>query len=127
MSIPITCKTSQLDFLGMVLYGAHDDNLDKVISASGKRCASLYNSEYAWFMADLATKENAPRNLKIATFFLLLNKDQKLREDIFNICPYKAGCFYKTLCKNVVPRYLENESTDLNDFVVALKDIYRNE
>ena len=127
MSIPITCKSTQLDFLGSVLYGAHDSNLDNIITESGKRCAVLYNSGYAWSIAEFATSENAPRNLKIAAFFFLLNKDPDLRESLTTICPYKASRLYKKLENSVIPQFVKNESSDLNDFISALKEMYRNE
>ena len=127
MSIPITCKSTQLDFLGSVLYGAHDSNLDNIITESGKRCAVLYNSGYAWSIAEFATSENAPRNLKIAAFFFLLNKDPDLRESLDTLCPYKASRLYKKLESSVIPNFVKNESSDLNDFILALKEMYRNE
>ena len=125
--MPITCKTSQLDYLGLVLYGAHGSLLDQTITASGKRCAALYKSEHAWHVAEFATRENTARNVKIAAFFFLLNMDPTLRENIPIACPHKAGRLYQSLHESVVPGYLKNERIDLCSFVESLQSMYRNE
>eukprot|EP00961_Rhodomonas_salina_P300458 3939800-Rhodomonas_salina.2 len=127
MSILITCQTAQLDYIGSVLYGAHDEQLDKLIVSSGKRMAQHCNSEFPWRLAELGlVAASAPRNTKIAVFFLLLNMDMPLKESMRDLCPRKAGGFYETLRSTVIPHWINDERHTLQDLVDALRDAYRN-
>eukprot|EP00961_Rhodomonas_salina_P128051 1725952-Rhodomonas_salina.1 len=126
MSIPITCSTAQLDYIGSVLYGAHDEQLDQLIASSGKRMAQYCNSEFPWRLAELGLADECPRNSKIAVFFLLLNMDMPLKECMRDLCPRKAGGFYRALREDVVPQWINDERHSLQDLVDALRNAYRN-
>eukprot|EP00961_Rhodomonas_salina_P299029 3938594-Rhodomonas_salina.2 len=115
MSIPITCKAAQLDYIGSVLYSAHDEQLDRLIASSGKRMAQYCNTEFPWRLAELRLAADAPRNTKIAVFFLLLNMDMPLKESIRELCPHKAGSFYETLRMDTVPNWINDERHSLQD------------
>eukprot|EP00961_Rhodomonas_salina_P240877 3254646-Rhodomonas_salina.1 len=126
MSIPMTCPTAQLDYIGSVLYGAHDGQLDTLIVSSGKRMAQYSNTEFPWRLAELGVDPESSRNTKIAVFFLLLNMDMPLKDSIRDLCPRKAGGFYETLRNCVVPEWLNDERHTLQDLVDALRAAYRN-
>ena len=122
----MTCTNSNIDFIGRVLYCAHTARLDDTIRDSGKRVAVAANCEHAWLMAETATEPNAPRCVKIAAFFLLLNVDPVLKEAITDLGPHKAAGFYRDLSERVVPAFLSDDRVNVATFVDSIRDAYRN-
>ncbi len=122
----MTCTSRTIDFIGRVLYCAHTARLDDTIRDAGKRLAAAANSEHAWLIAEAATEAEAPRDVKIAAFFLLLNVDAALKEAITDIGPHRAAGFYRELSESTVPKYLSDDRVNVGMFVDSVKDAYRN-
>ena len=124
VSAPMTC--AKIDFIGSVLYGACDENLQDVVTESVRVLAQKNASEHATMLGDMMRSPHTPPDAKRAIFFLVLNKDSALREKITGICPYKAAAFYEALHRHIVPAWLKDETKTLYDRVEALRDAYRN-
>ena len=68
-----------------------------------------------------------------AVFFVLLNKDSRMRCNLCKqrftpslpaVCPYKACTFYDQLHDVVIVEWVKKESVDLMQFEESLKEAY---
>ena len=65
-------------------------------------------------------------------FFVLLNEDERMRLHLSNVkspvmislCPYKAERFYDSLCDELIPTWIKNETISCDTFVDTIRQTY---
>jgi hypothetical protein len=134
MSTAITCPVTQRkDVLFYVLYGANTDSIAGWIEESALNIAEEYPADgVREALQLLRPAEGDSLNKLRAKFFLLLNEDGRMRERLgrvqhhlmISLCDLKAERFYDSLCDELIPVWIKDESVALEEFVDRLRAAY---
>lgn len=130
MSTPITCRN---DVLFCVLYGANTESVVGMIEESVLNIAEEYPSGGVKEALQLLrpAEGDSLNNLRVK-FFLLLNEDERMRgrlcrvqhHQMTSLCERKAERFYDSLCDDLIPVWIKDETVTLEDFVDRLRAAY---
>lgn len=135
MSIPTTCQVHNKDVIFHVLYGGNRALVWGLMEECVINIAREYPSDGVRDALHCMRpgERDSMDKLRIK-FFMLLNEDERMRKTITEpfkhfsyIKPFpiqKARRFYDDLYDEALPRFVQNESVTLRDFVDELRSIY---
>lgn len=135
MSIPTTCQAHNKDVIFHVLYGGNRALAWNLIEECAINIAREYPSDGVRdALQRLRPSEQDSMDKLRVKLFMLLNEDEKMRKTItepFKHVSYikplpiqKARRLYDDLYDSALPRFVQNESVTLRDFVDELRGIY---
>lgn len=117
----------QLDFIGQVLYGHFETQLfSQRVKESAQRMWKMTNQEDCLRIAEMALDKTSPRFVKIVAFFVLLNKDTALKDQIQDLGANRAQAFYTALDNHIIPEWMQDETKGIGNIVEKLRFEYRN-
>jgi len=107
--------------------------ISRLIEESVLNIASEYNGDGVKEGLQLMRPQSGDSLYKLQIkFFVLLNEDERMRLHLSNVkspvmlslCPHKAERFYDSLCDELIPTWVKNETIPCEAFVDTIRQTY---